>query len=137
MLSRRVRTGVRYVRKMRRRYGLAELPAALRQLAETRPWMDLDRVAAFGHSGGGFAAARAMLDFPDVYQVGVALSGSHDPRYFNAGFVEAYDGADDPEAWARSSNADLADRLVASCCWSTVSWTTRSTRTTRCGSPTG
>jgi len=69
-------------------------------------------VGAFGHSGGGFATARAMLDFPDVYTAGVALSGPHDARYFNLGFVEAYDGADNPEAWARASNVDIADRLA-------------------------
>ncbi|MCQ8771680.1 S9 family peptidase [Streptomyces telluris] len=91
---------------------LADHAAALRQLAGTRPWMDLDRAGVFGHSGGGFAAARAMLDFPDVYKAGVALSGSHDARHFNAGFVETYDGADNPEAWARSSSPDLADRLA-------------------------
>ncbi|MFE1560869.1 DPP IV N-terminal domain-containing protein [Streptomyces sp. NPDC058734] len=91
---------------------LADHVAALRQLAETRPWMDLDRVGVFGHSGGGFAAARAMLDFPEVYSAGVALSGSHDARHFNAGFVESYDGADNPEAWARTSSVDLADRLA-------------------------
>ncbi|RSS84138.1 DPP IV N-terminal domain-containing protein [Streptomyces sp. WAC06614] len=91
---------------------LADHVAALRQLAETRPWMDLDRVGVFGHSGGGFAAARAMLDFPEVFKVGVALSGSHDARHFNAGFVESYDGADDPEAWARTSNVEIADRLA-------------------------
>ncbi|WP_329124302.1 S9 family peptidase [Streptomyces sp. NBC_01353] len=91
---------------------LADHAAALRQLAETRPWMDLDRTGVFGHSGGGFAAARAMLDFPEVYKVGVALSGSHDAPHFNLGFVETYDGADNPEAWARTSNLDLADRLA-------------------------
>ncbi|MFG2985735.1 DPP IV N-terminal domain-containing protein [Streptomyces sp. NPDC048258] len=91
---------------------LADHVAALRQLARTRPWMDLDRVGAFGHSGGGFAAARAMLDFPEVYKAGVALSGSHDARYFNLGFVETYDGANNPEAWARASNVDLAHQLA-------------------------
>ena len=91
---------------------LADHVAALEQLARTRPWMDLDRVGAFGHSGGGFAAARAMLDHPDVYSVGVALSGSHDARFFNPGFVETYDGADNPTAWARTSNVDLAEHLV-------------------------
>ncbi|MCB8905207.1 MULTISPECIES: DPP IV N-terminal domain-containing protein [unclassified Streptomyces] len=91
---------------------LADHVAALGQLAETRPWMDLDRVGVFGHSGGGFAAARAMLDFPGTYKAGAALSGSHDARSFNAGFVESYDGADAPEAWARTSNLDLADRLT-------------------------
>jgi dipeptidyl aminopeptidase/acylaminoacyl peptidase len=91
---------------------LADHVAALQQLARTRPWMDQDRVGAFGHSGGGFATVRAMLDFPAVYKVGVALSGSHDARFFNPGFVEAYDGADNPEAWARASNVEIADRLT-------------------------
>ncbi|EHR60112.1 S9 family peptidase [Saccharomonospora cyanea] len=91
---------------------LADHVAALRQLAETRPWMDLDRAGAFGHSGGGFAAVRAMLDFPEVYKVGVALSGSHDAPCFNQGFVEAYAGADNPGAWAQASNVDIADRLA-------------------------
>ena len=86
--------------------------AALQQLARSRPWMDLDRVGVFGHSGGGFAAVRAMLDHPETYTVGVALSGSHDARTFNPGFVEAYDGADNPDAWARASNIDIADRLT-------------------------
>jgi len=90
---------------------LADHVAALQQLAQTRPWMNLDRVGAFGHSGGGFATVRAMLDFPETYKVGVALSGSHDVPFFNPGFVEAYDGADNPEAWARGSNVDIADRL--------------------------
>ncbi|MGE3600378.1 MAG: prolyl oligopeptidase family serine peptidase, partial [Dehalococcoidia bacterium] len=91
---------------------LADHVAALQQLARSRPWMDLDRVGAFGHSGGGFATVRAMLDFPEVYKAGVALSGSHDARYFNLGFVEAYDGADNPGAWTRASNVDIADRLA-------------------------
>ena len=47
-----------------------------------------------------------------MYKAGVALSGPHDARYFNLGFVETYDGADNPEAWARASNVDLADRLA-------------------------
>ncbi|TCC45096.1 S9 family peptidase [Kribbella capetownensis] len=91
---------------------LADHVTALQQLAETRPWMDLDRAGVFGHSGGGFAAARAMLDFPEVYKAGVAMSGSHDLRYFNLGFAEMYDGADNPEAWAAASNVDIADRLA-------------------------
>jgi dipeptidyl aminopeptidase/acylaminoacyl peptidase len=91
---------------------LADHVTALQQLAGTRPWMDLDRVGAFGHSGGGFAAVRAMLDFPETYTVGVALSGPHDLPFFNLGFVETYDGADDPGGWARASNVDRADRLT-------------------------
>ncbi|MFI6540659.1 DPP IV N-terminal domain-containing protein [Nonomuraea sp. NPDC050547] len=90
--------------------GIDDHVAALRQLAATRPWMDLDRVGVTGHSGGGFATVRAMLAFPDVYKVGVAESGNHDTRLFHLQFAEAYDGPD-PAAWARSSNVELADRL--------------------------
>ncbi|MGV9566984.1 alpha/beta hydrolase family protein [Streptomyces sp. NPDC003480] len=57
-------------------------------------------------------AELVVLDFPEVYQAGVALSGCHDARFFNQAFVEAYDGADNPEAWARTSNVDIADRLA-------------------------
>ena len=91
---------------------LADHVAALHRLAADRPWMDLDNVGAFGHSGGGYAAARAVLDHPELYKAAVALSGSHDTPHFNAGFVETYDGADNPEAWTRTSNLDLADRLT-------------------------
>ena len=33
----------------------------MRQLAERHPWIDLSRVGIYGHSGGGFATAAAML----------------------------------------------------------------------------
>ncbi|MGI5503618.1 prolyl oligopeptidase family serine peptidase [Lentzea sp. CA-135723] len=85
--------------------------AALEQLAASRPWMDLGRVGVMGHSGGGFAAGRAMLEFPSTYRAGVALSGSHDARYIGLGWAENVDGADNPSAWERASNVEIADRL--------------------------
>ncbi|RDI21026.1 S9 family peptidase [Lentzea flaviverrucosa] len=85
--------------------------AALHQLAESRPWMDLSRVGVMGHSGGGFAAARAMLDFPEIFKAGVALSGSHDATCIAQGWAETVDGPDNPEAWTRASNVLIADRL--------------------------
>jgi dipeptidyl-peptidase 4 len=92
--------------------GLADHVAALRELAATRPWMDLDRVGVTGMSGGGFAAVRAMLDFPDVFTVGVAESGMHDFRYVNAGLAEPYNGPYDEATYAVASNVDSADRLA-------------------------
>ncbi|MBT2225380.1 DPP IV N-terminal domain-containing protein [Nonomuraea sp. NEAU-A123] len=92
--------------------GLADHVAALEQLAAGRPWMDLDRVGVFGLSAGGFAAVRAMLDFPEVFKVGVVESGMHDLRYGDPGSAEAYHGPFDAQRYARASNVDLADRLV-------------------------
>lgn len=85
--------------------------AVLPQLARTRPWLDLDRVGMFGHSGGGFATARAMLLYPEVYKVGVAESGNHDNRFYHASWAEAYDGRLDADAESHLSNTGLAERL--------------------------
>ncbi|MFI6500485.1 DPP IV N-terminal domain-containing protein [Nonomuraea typhae] len=86
--------------------------AALRHLAETRPWMDLDRgVAAFGMSGGGFATVRAMLDHPDFYTVGVSICGSHDHRHYHQGVAEMYDGPPAETDYAKGANAEDAHLL--------------------------
>jgi dipeptidyl aminopeptidase/acylaminoacyl peptidase len=58
-----------------RSIGRDEIPdhtAALKQLAEDRPYMDMTRVGVHGKSWGGYFALRAMLQAPDVYHVGVA-----------------------------------------------------------------
>lgn len=85
--------------------------AVLPQLAKDRSWMDLERVGMFGHSGGGFATARAMFLYPEVYRVGVAESGNHDNRFYHASWAEAYDGLFDADAESHLSNTGLADRL--------------------------
>jgi hypothetical protein len=38
---------------------------AMKQLAEKYPWIDLERVGIYGHSGGGYATADAMFRYPD------------------------------------------------------------------------
>ena len=36
--------------------------------------MDTDRVGIWGHSGGGFASTRAILEYPEFYDVAVSSS---------------------------------------------------------------
>jgi dipeptidyl-peptidase 4 len=91
--------------------GLPDHVAALRELAATRPWMDLGRVGISGMSGGGFAAVRAMLQYPEVFSVGVAESGMHDFRFVDAGLAEPYHGLAGEADYAAASNVELADRL--------------------------
>ena len=55
--------------------------AAIRQLGERFPWLDLDRVGVTGHSWGGYSSALAMLRFPDFYKVGVSSAGVYDYSY--------------------------------------------------------
>src|SRR5207248_5056903 len=47
-----------------RDYGLADKKAAIEQLAARHPWVDLGRVGIYGHSGGGFMSAAAVLQKP-------------------------------------------------------------------------
>lgn len=85
--------------------------AGIRELAGTRPWMDLDRVGIFGQSGGGFATVRALADFPDFFRVGVSEAGNHDNRVYSQAWVEAYDGPAGERDYAQSANIEVADRI--------------------------
>lgn len=91
--------------------GLVDHVAAIRQLAATRPWMDLERVGVSGMSSGGYAAVRALLRYPEVFKVGVAASGMHDFRLLEAGLGEAYHGPYDAGAYAQLSNTEAAAAL--------------------------
>jgi dipeptidyl aminopeptidase/acylaminoacyl peptidase len=63
------------------RYEIPDHTAALKQLAEKRPYMDLNRVGVFGHSFGAYLALRALLLSPDVYHVAVCSDGAVGPPY--------------------------------------------------------
>jgi dipeptidyl-peptidase 4 len=72
--------------------GLPDQIAAMRQLAERYPWIDLGRVGITGHSGGGFATAAALLRHPDFFHVGVASAGNHDNRGYTFYWGEKWHG---------------------------------------------
>lgn len=66
--------------------------AGMRDLARRYPWIDIDRAAIWGHSGGGFITADAMFRFPDFFKVGIAESGNHDQRNYEDDWGERYQG---------------------------------------------
>jgi dipeptidyl-peptidase-4 len=72
--------------------GIPDHIAAIRQLAARYPFIDLDRVGIYGHSGGGFATTDAMFRFPEFFKVGVAGAGNHDNRSYNIYWAEKYQG---------------------------------------------
>ncbi len=95
---------------------LGDHVAALRQLASRHDWIDLSRVGIMGHSGGGYASVRALLDHPDVFHVAVATSGNHDQMGYSFAWTEKYmgavrRGADGRSTYADAANAPFADRL--------------------------
>lgn len=72
--------------------GLPDQIIAIRQLANAHPWMDLDRVGIWGHSGGGFASTAGILRYPDFYKVAVSGAGNHDNRNYEDDWAEKWQG---------------------------------------------
>jgi dipeptidyl aminopeptidase/acylaminoacyl peptidase len=66
--------------------------AGMKDLAKQFPFIDLDRVGIWGHSGGGNATGAAMLHFPDFFKVGIAESGNHDERDYEDDWAEKWAG---------------------------------------------
>lgn len=85
--------------------------AALDQLAATRPYLDLDRLGAVGHSAGGYAATRALLAYPQRYKVAVASSPDQDLLCYLGYWAEKYQGLPIDERYGRQANAALAEAL--------------------------
>ncbi len=72
--------------------GLPDQIATIEQLGDRYSWMDLDRVGIWGHSGGGFASTRAILEYPDFYKVAVSGAGNHDNRNYEDDWGEKWHG---------------------------------------------
>jgi dipeptidyl aminopeptidase/acylaminoacyl peptidase len=77
-----------------RDYGLADKKSGIEQLAARHSWIDIDRVGMYGHSGGGFMTAAALLQPPynDFFKVGVSSAGNHDNNVYNQNWSEQHHG---------------------------------------------
>jgi dipeptidyl-peptidase-4 len=65
---------------------------ALRSLAKARPYVDLDRVAVWGWSGGGTNTLNLIFRSPDLYKVGMAVAPVPDQRLYDTIYQERYMG---------------------------------------------
>lgn len=75
-----------------RDYGLADKKSAIEQLSRRMPFIDIDKVGIWGHSGGGFMSTAAMLVYPDFFKVAVSESGNHENNIYNRQWSEKHDG---------------------------------------------
>ena len=94
---------------------LADQVDALRGVDAMRPGLlDLDRVAIHGWSFGGFLAAAAVLDRPDVFHAAVAGAPVTDQAMYDTAYSERYLGlpADNPDGYARSRLVERAAQLT-------------------------
>jgi dipeptidyl-peptidase-4 len=90
-----------------------EQAAAVRQLLARHPFMDRERVAIWGWSGGGSATLNAMFRFFDLYKVGVSVAPVPDQRLYDTIYQERYMGLpqDNAEGYRIGSPINFAGGL--------------------------
>jgi dipeptidyl-peptidase-4 len=93
--------------------GLPDQITGIRQLAERNPWMDIDRVGIWGHSGGGFASTSGILRHPDFYKVAVSQAGNHDNRNYEDDWGEKWQGLLEEYSDGTTNYDNQANQLVA------------------------
>ncbi len=92
---------------------LPDQVAAMKQLAERYPWIDLVRAGIYGHSGGGYATADAMFRYPDFFKVGISEAGNHDNRNYEDDWGEKWQGLLHKNADGTTNYDNQANELVA------------------------
>ena len=93
--------------------GLPDQIAMIRELAGRHPWMDLDRVGIWGHSGGGYASTGAILRYPDFYKVAVSGAGNHDNRNYEDDWAEKWQGLLEENSDGTTNYDNQANQLLA------------------------
>ncbi len=83
----------------------------IKQLAAKYPYIDVNRVGIWGHSGGGFATAAAMFRYPDFFKVGISESGNHDNRNYEDDWGERYIGLLSGDNYEKQANQTYAKNL--------------------------
>ncbi|HVQ54688.1 MAG TPA: S9 family peptidase [Thermoanaerobaculia bacterium] len=90
-----------------------EQAAAVRQLLATRPYLDPERVASWGWSGGGSMTLNLLFRSPDLYKVGMSVAPVPDQTLYDTIYQERYMGLpkDNAEGYKNGSPITFADGL--------------------------
>ncbi len=90
----------------------ADQAAAMRKI-EAWPYVDPDRTAIWGWSGGGSSTLNGIFRYPDVYEAGMAVAPVPDIRLYDTIYQERYMGLpqDNPDDYEQASPVTFADRL--------------------------
>ncbi|MCJ1295618.1 hypothetical protein MMC34_007181 [Xylographa carneopallida] len=91
--------------------GLPDRIAWITTAAESRPWMDLNRVGIYGGSAGGQSAMGALLWHGDFYKAAIADCGCHDNRMDKLWWNEQWMGWPVDQSYEDSSNVEHAGKL--------------------------
>jgi len=70
----------------------AQQTQAIKELVKDHPYIDLSRMAIWGHSGGGSTTLNVMFRYPGVYSTGIALAPVADESHYDSIYQERYMG---------------------------------------------
>lgn len=87
--------------------------AAVRAMGAKFPFIDLNRVAVWGWSGGGSSTLNLMFRSADLFKVGMAVAPVVDQRLYDTVYQERYMGLpqDNPSAYKEDSPINFAQGL--------------------------
>jgi dipeptidyl-peptidase-4 len=80
---------------------------------KSQPWVDSTRLGVHGWSFGGFMTLSLMLNYPEVFKVGVAGGPVTDWKYYEVMYGERYMDTpqENPDGYEQSSVLNKTDRL--------------------------
>ena len=99
-------------KNMKSACGMEDHVAALEQLCERFPFMDKEKICVWGHSGGGFAAYKCMVEYPEVYKCAAATGGNHMQELYISGWSERFMNEYDRDLWREQNSEFHADNLA-------------------------
>jgi len=87
--------------------------AAVKALLASRPYLDPERVASWGWSGGGQMTLHALFRFPDIYKVGMVVAPVPDQTLYDTIYQERYMGLpqQNAEGYRKGSPISYAEGL--------------------------
>lgn len=86
---------------------------AAKKLLETNAFMDKDRVAVWGWSGGGSSTLNLLFQYPEIYKTGIAIAAVGNQLTYDNIYQERYMGTPFPstEAYVKGSPITYAKNL--------------------------
>jgi dipeptidyl-peptidase-4 len=90
-----------------------EQAAAVRKLLSLRPYLDPERVASWGWSGGGSMTLNLLFRSPDLYKVGMSVAPVPDQTLYDTIYQERYMGLpqDNADGYREGSPIHFAEGL--------------------------
>jgi dipeptidyl-peptidase-4 len=91
----------------------ADQAAALRAVLDERDYIDPDRIAVWGWSGGGSMSLNAIFKYPDLYHTAMSVAPVPNQRYYDTIYQERYMGLpdDNVNGYLQGSPINFADQL--------------------------